>query len=335
MRFSEHTNRNCRRAFTMLDVLISLSIIGLLFGLLLPSIQQARESARILQCANNLRQLGLSAEQHVAIHRRFPYTSTQWYDGVKQHKAISPHRYLMAALDPQVFSQINFDDPTSASWTSIPVFAAANNQKLSAQSLAVLNCPSDQTYPGSNSYRASLGISVELLPSRGNIESDSQRGAFVNGRAVAPAEFTHGLSNTVLFSERVTGDFKPTVYEPFRDVFAGTDLNGYRTTADMESRCRASATVNPASHYSWQGASWLLGGYSNTWFNHVRVPNSRDPDCAAGRSWTDGGPSIIAARSLHSDGVNSLFGDGSSRFISFNIDQSVWRALGTRTGSPD
>ncbi len=325
-----------RSGLSVLDVLICLAVIALLLALLAPAIQQARERSRSVTCANNLRQLAVAAHQHLSAHRTFPYTSTTWSDKTHQYKAISPHRYLMASLDRVIFDEVDFDDPTDPPWGSArPEFYSRANERLSLMTIPVFACPSDVVACGAVSYRANLGISVELLAPCPTIEAISQKGAFINGRSVGPAEFSHGLSNTVLFSERVTGDFAPTVYSPFRDVFAGTNLRGYGTTEGFDRICRQSATTNPASHFSFQGASWLLGGYCNTWYNHVRPPNSLDPDCAVGSGWVDGGYSIVAARSLHPGGVNSMLADASVKLISSDIDQNVWRGMGTRSGPPD
>ena len=66
------------KAFTIVELLVVMAIIGMLIALLLPAVQAIRESARRLQCRNNLKQLGLGVLQHVDAHQQYPTGGWGW-----------------------------------------------------------------------------------------------------------------------------------------------------------------------------------------------------------------------------------------------------------------
>jgi prepilin-type processing-associated H-X9-DG protein len=168
----------------------------------------------------------------------------------------------------------------------------------------------------------------------GGLGSAGNRGAFGVNRGRRLAEFADGLSNTVMASEVKTyqgvlsgctlssvlepGSIPPPTADPYAAV------PEYRTS---------SCTFRATAHGEWVDGQALETGFTTAWPpNKVVLGGSPAVEVdLVGRGEKSGGPTYAAiiARSYHSGGVNSLFGDGSVRFIKSTIGGSTWRALGS------
>ena len=135
-----------RHGFTLVELLVVITIIGILIGLLLPAVQSARESGRIAVCTNNLRQIGLAMQHHVTDHGTFPYGGWGWGwvgDADRGYGIQQPGGWIYNILSYMEFGNLHDlglgIDPTCSNPTSSLKMAA--NSKLVATPIGTFICP--------------------------------------------------------------------------------------------------------------------------------------------------------------------------------------------------
>jgi prepilin-type N-terminal cleavage/methylation domain-containing protein/prepilin-type processing-associated H-X9-DG protein len=123
-----------RVGFTLVELLVVITIISMLVGLLLPAVMSARGAARRVQCKNNLRNLGLAMLQEAEVNRRFPASGNFSLSGPEYY-----HSWVVTLLP-----WLERNDIADRWEMDLPLYDPAN-QKLASLTLPILICPDDDT----------------------------------------------------------------------------------------------------------------------------------------------------------------------------------------------
>jgi prepilin-type N-terminal cleavage/methylation domain-containing protein len=185
-----HKTQAKRHGFTLVELLVTIAIIGVIAGLLLPAIQSAREAARKVQCHNNLKNQMLGVLSFEETRRIIPPGRMQ-----KDGTNFSWMFLILPYIEQQPLYQ-NFD--LKQSWNS-----AFNNQH-SLTAIPLYRCPSSiKDFKGDTDY---TGINSTFVGWEPHLSFEN-RGTFVDFSQDSPAislsSVTDGLSNTICISEAV------------------------------------------------------------------------------------------------------------------------------------
>ena len=310
-------------AFTLLELLVVISVVGLLLSLSAVAAQTAWRSARTTQCQANLRQIGLAVNAYCACFGVFPFgVGADRDQAISKHysrynQRFSIHSQLLPYLEEgQLYDRLNFQREPFDRTVPVPPPGAGANTTVSLVSVATFLCPSDwdrmAARPwGKVSYRSCNGSSWSGR--QGN-------GLFSQISSVRPADVQDGLACTAAFAERIRGDDSVQV-DMRADLFRSPTIPWAEEPFRLWCAQLGPAEAATLFHDSNGGQSWLEGNMNWTRYNHVLTPGS--PSCKMKLTW-DG--AAMTATSYHQHSVNVLFGDGAVRPVSDEVSTDTWRA---------
>jgi prepilin-type N-terminal cleavage/methylation domain-containing protein/prepilin-type processing-associated H-X9-DG protein len=300
-RADEMKRSTAKSAFTLVELLVVITIIGVLIALLLPAVQAAREAARRMQCGNNFKQVGVALHNYHAAKGCFPpgdFETTKAYPSAPGSFSWSvyllPYVEQQAVYDMYIFG---IDSPPSP---RIHYWSPASNATASSTRILAYICPSDPLQgtllPGEGAVTDMCGVSDSVnqcYPSDYKLRTFPAEvdGIFGSNGCCTMADIIDGASNTLIVGE-VTGGAYPDgspagFFWPYANVLDTLDgINGPFTMPG-----------------SGKWPPWPYDLYSSGF-----------------ASW-------------HPGGCNFALADGSATFISQNVASDILQALTTRDGA--
>lgn len=332
--------RSNKRGFTLIELLVVIAIIAILIALLLPAVQQAREAARRSTCKNNLKQIGLALANYHDVASMFPpaiinpgRSAAGKPKGSKYDFNLNTTGWtlMLPQLDQgPMFDLYNFNEASCGVMENgFPLAGTGNwqvNIPVTSTILNVLTCPTDpepelhsDTHPA---YHSENAAPSSYVFSSGRIAENSRdlwadysrsrntlpngqvfrwRCAFGNNGAAKLRDLKDGPSNTILVGES-------TMAKRSRRHIARW---GQGRHVSVYGRVITDKDPNHVNYSIWKLNARMCDRSDGKW---ATISN-----CDMRYAWV--------FSSEHSGGAQFVFGDGSVKFISENIDGNIWPLL--------
>ncbi|MDO5114230.1 MAG: DUF1559 domain-containing protein, partial [Planctomycetia bacterium] len=296
--------------FTLVELLVVIAIIGMLVGLLLPAVQQAREAARRMQCSNHLRQIGLAIHNFAAVsNEKLPPGSDAQNNGDGRFSFFA---YILPQMEQTaLYEQIDF---TATGQAAVALLNQAD--PIAATIIPAFVCPSFGENPLSTKSNHEFGALTTY-----------------NGIAGAVRTADEGRTPTTHVRQCVVGDV------PYNGMFAwgiddirmGTVSDGLSNTLMLGEipapKIRDCVSLNAYPYYA---RAWICGSQESSTqpFYSCKVVESRINQPMNQKNRMNYQP----FGSGHPGGAVFVRGDGSVSFFSESLELLPYRDMATRNG---
>lgn len=350
-----------RSGFTLVELLVAITIIGLLLALLVPAVQAAREAGRRVHCANNLRQLGLAVLNYEQVHHCYPmgllidrrpvinYANFAIFggiDGIRCSGLVSMLPFLEQSSVFVAYDQSRpwYQQSTQVISSAIPVYLCPSNTGMDSpfydpvleEVAASFGVPIGGTF-GLTDYIFSKGINDSACHNARSI-TDRERGMFDIGLVTTQTDLRDGTSNTIAMGEGAGG---PTwsLCEEVGCQEPSTRMNGHWADLYGDRYFARQNWVGLGNvNVGQQAMRWLTAGVFgctleplNKWpvTHSLHDLSAPENECRSTLLNAANPHRVSNFRSDHPGGGYFLHADGSVHFVEAAIDLQAYRALST------
>jgi prepilin-type processing-associated H-X9-DG protein/prepilin-type N-terminal cleavage/methylation domain-containing protein len=285
-----------RAAFSLLELIVVISILALMVGMVTSAVQNARMSAARLQCQNNLKQIVLALHSYQTGVGRFP-------PGLSYEKGRSRQPYMtwLARILPQM-EQSTLWFETEAAYNENRNFLANPPHIHLGRPMPTFSCPLDTRNTVGQRLGGNRVVGLTSFLGIAGTNTFYQEGVLFLDSDIRISDIADGASSTLLVGERPAS----------ANRILGWWYAGMGQNSNGEGECDSVMGMR-TKNVDRQSASCPIGPYD---FQPGKIANQ----CDAFHFW-----------SLHSGGANFAFADGSVRFLRYSAND-ILPALGTRAG---